>query len=208
MDKLDVNIVRDFCHDVCRLDTFATAKIFAPNYDGTRSYHQFHVKSQSLRDYFNMFQVSSQYYNWQNENKSLINSNGRLIPTYKKPTIKFRSFTNACSPCCLNQKQRDCANHVQINLINSLKALGNLRRFKHTSEGMKNCDCEGHKNKDYLRCQTSLSSFIDAVLCCKTSYTSLSVDSNTSDSIEYQQNLNIKSSADKDHKLAMYPVKK
>ena len=69
------------------------------------------------------------------------------------------------------------------------------------SEGIKSCDCEGHKNKDYLRCPTSLSSFIDAVLCSKTSYTSLSADSNTSESIENQQNSNKKSSADKCHKI-------
>ena len=200
-DKLDLNVVRDFCHDVCRLDTFATAKIFVRNYDGTRSYHQLHVKSQSLRDYYNMFQISTEYYNWQNENKILKKSNDRLVPIYKKPTIKFRSFTNAFCPCCLSQKQRDCANHIQINLINALKALGNLRRFKNISEGIKNCGCEGHKNKDYLRCPTSLSSFIDAVLCSKTSYTSLSADSNTSESIENQQNSNKKSSADKCHKI-------
>ena len=55
---------------------------------------------------------------------------------------------------------------------------------------------------------TSLSSFIDAVLCSKTSYTSLSADSITSERIENQQNSNIKSSANKDHKIEMYEVKK
>ncbi len=87
-----------------------------------------------------------------------------------------------------------------------MKALGNLRRFKNISEGIKNCNCEGHKNKDYLRCPTSLSSFVDAVLCSRTSYTSLSADSNTSVSIKDQQNSNIKSCADL--KKEMYSVKK
>ena len=192
---------------MCRLDTFATAKIFVRNYDGTRSYHQVHVKSQSLKDYYNLFQASSEYHNWQYENRRTTNTSNDATPSNKKPTMKFRSFTNAFCPCCLTQKQRDCANHVQINLINSLKALENLRRFKNVAEGMKNCSCDGHKNKDYLRCPTSLSSFMDAVLCAKTSYPSLSADSNPSESIENQQNINIKLSAEKDIEVEMYSTK-
>ena len=72
---------------------------------------------------------------------------------------------------------------------------------------MKNCTCEGHKNKDYLRCPTSISSFMDAVLCAKTSHSSLSADSNTSESIENQQNMNIKASAAKDKEKEMYSTK-
>lgn len=33
-DKLDLKIVRDFCHEMCRLDTFASAKILVHNCDG------------------------------------------------------------------------------------------------------------------------------------------------------------------------------
>ena len=52
LDKLDLSIVRDFCHEKCRLDTFASSQVFVHNYDGTHSYHQIHVKSQSLMQYY------------------------------------------------------------------------------------------------------------------------------------------------------------
>ena len=32
-DKPDLGVVRDFCHDVCRLDTFASAKVYVHDYD-------------------------------------------------------------------------------------------------------------------------------------------------------------------------------
>ena len=50
-DKVDLTVVRDFCHEVCRLDTFASTKVFVHNYDGTHSYHQVHIKSQSIKNY-------------------------------------------------------------------------------------------------------------------------------------------------------------
>ena len=159
-DKLDLNVVRDFCHNICRLDTFASAKIYVHNYDGTRSYHQVHVKSQSLFDYFKIFQSSNEYYNWQNENMRTTKSKSNTSEIMKRPTIKFRTFTNSFCPCCLSQKQRDCANHIQINLVNALKSLGNLRRYNVISNGIKNCDCEGHKNKDYMQCPISLRLFL------------------------------------------------
>ena len=81
-DKLNLNVVRDFCHDICRLDTFASAKIFVHNYDGTRSYHQVHIKSQSLGEYHKLFLNSNEYHNWQNDNtritKSTNNQNGNI----------------------------------------------------------------------------------------------------------------------------------
>jgi hypothetical protein len=144
-----------------------------------------------------MFQNSNEYHNWQNENmrttKSTDYPDGNI-----KPTIEIRTFSNAFCPCCLHQKQRDCANHVQINLINALKALGNLRRYYVISEGIKNCQCEGHKNTNYLQCPTSVNKFMEAVLCPKIQYPSLSADSDLSDSIEEQQNANIKVSAERD----------
>ena len=197
-DKLDLNVVRDFCHDICRLDTFASAKIFVHNYDGTRSYHQVHIKSQSLIEYYKIFQNSNGYHSWQNENTRTTKSTDNQNRNIKKPTIKFRSFTNAFCPCCLDQKQRDCANHVQINLINALKSLGNLRRFHTVSVGIKNCQCEGHKNINYLQCPTSVSKFMEAVLCPKIQYASLSAESNISDSIEKQQKTNIQVLAHRD----------
>jgi hypothetical protein len=167
---LDLNVVRDFSHEICRFDTFATAKIFVRNYDGTTSYHQMHTKSQSMKDYYKIFQNTNEYLNWQDENLRSTKTNNNKDKSFKKPTIKLRSFTNAFCPCCLSQKQRDCANHVQINLINALKALGNLRRYHGVSIPMKTCGCEAHKNENYLRSPTSLSSFMDAVLCPKTPY--------------------------------------
>ena len=209
-DKLNLNVVRDFCHEICRLDTFASAKIFVHNYDGTRSYHQMHVKSQSLKNYYKVFQNSTDYHNWQIENtrttksKCTQNQNGNL----KKPTIKFGSFTNAFCPCCLSQKQRDCANRIQINLINALKALGNLRQYHAISVGIKSCNCEGHKNLNYLRCPTSLSGFMEAVLCPKISYAFLSADVNPSESIENQQNNHITIIAERDEINKSKTIKK
>lgn len=207
-DKLNLDVVRDFCHDICRLDTFATAKIFVHNYDGSRSYHQVHVKSQSLKDYYKAFQNTSEYYNWQNENMRTTISKKNTIKTMREPTIKFRTFTNAFCPCCLNQKQRDCANHIQVNLLNALKALGNLRRFHGISVPIKTCGCNGHRNMNYLRCATSLSNFLEAIHCPKTPYSYLSADSDASESIENQQNMNIKASAEKDEKFNECTIKK
>lgn len=127
-DKLDLGVARDFCHNVCRLDTFASAKVYVHNYDGTFSYHQVHIKSQSIKCYYERFQKSAEYHNWQKGNIST-KKNGNTFSTII-PTIKLRIFTNAFCPCCMNQKQRDCANHVQINYYNALKAVANLRRYK------------------------------------------------------------------------------
>ena len=56
------------------------------------------------------------------------NSNNNEIYTF--PTMKFRSFTNAFCPCCLDQKQRDCANYVQVNLTNALKASQHIECYE------------------------------------------------------------------------------
>ena len=98
----DLNVVCDFCHDVCRLDTFASASKFVRR---TRSYHQAHIKTQSVEKYFNMFQNSDEYENMRTT-KSTDYPDGD-----RKPTIEIRPFSNAFCPCCLHQKQRDCANH-------------------------------------------------------------------------------------------------
>ena len=99
-DKLDLSVVRDFCHDICRLDTFASAKVYVHNYDGTYSYHQVHVKSQSIKCYYDVFQKSPEYHNWQKENMRTKKIGG-IVSTII-PTIKLRIFTNAFCPCCMN----------------------------------------------------------------------------------------------------------
>lgn len=73
---------------------------------------------------------------------------------------------------------------------------------------MKSCGCNGHKNNNYLKCPTSIYSFMDTVLCPKTQYSSLSADVDVSESIENQQNMNIKASAEKDEKMEKYEIKK
>ena len=188
-DKLDLSVVRDFCHDICRLDTFASAKVFVHNYDGTYSYHQVHVKSQSIKCYYDVFQKSPEYHNWQKENMRT-KKKGSTVSTII-PTIKLRIFTNAFCPCCMNQKQRDCANHVQVNYYNALKAIANLRRYQGISNAIKSCLCHGHQNEHYLKCHTSLNSFMDAVLCKKEEYPILSADSTLTVSIEKQEKTNI-----------------
>jgi hypothetical protein len=129
--KLDLSVVRDWCHEICRMDTFnSTQKIQVHNYDGSFNYHPVHIRNQSLQEYFKIFIKSATYAIWQNENKK------RNKKEEKLPTIGFRSFTNAFCPCCLNQKQRDCENHVQVSLMNALKALGSLRRLQGISEAI------------------------------------------------------------------------
>ena len=54
-DKLNLEVVRDFCHDVCRLDTFnSNQKIHVHNYDGSYDYHQVHIRNQSLKEFYNI----------------------------------------------------------------------------------------------------------------------------------------------------------
>ena len=117
-DKLNLEVVRDFCHDVCRLDTFNSGhRIHVHNYDGSYDYHQIHIRNQSLKEYYKLFETSQIYGLWKRENKRI--KNGFEV----FPLIKYRSFTNAFCPCCLNQKQRDCANHVQVSLVNALRRI-------------------------------------------------------------------------------------
>lgn len=127
-----------------------------------------------MKEYYNIFENSTEYYDWKNENKRLINKNSSAGEIYNFPSIKFRSFTNAFCPRCLDQKQRDCANYVQVNLTNALKALGNLRKYHCVSNAMKLCDCIGHKNKDYLESHTSLRKFTNAIFCPAIEYESIS----------------------------------
>ena len=124
--------------------------------------------------YYLLFKDSTQYYQWQNENRRTNTRHKNQIELFKYPTIKFRSFTNAFCPCCLTQRQRDCANHIEVNLNNALKGLGNIRRFQEVSNAIKTCSCLGHRNENYLRCHTSISSFKDVVMCPKIDYPSLS----------------------------------
>ena len=168
-DKLNLEIVREFCHETCRLDTFnSSKKILVYNYDRSFDYHQVHIRNLSIKEYYKIFEKSSMYAMWQRENAT------SRIGIEKIPTLKFRSFSNAFCPCCINQKQRDCANHVQVSLVNALKALGNLRRLHGVSEAIKRRTCASHRNVDYLRCQTSLASFISAVSCGATEHPTLS----------------------------------
>ena len=194
-DKLNLEVVRDFCHDVCRLDTFnSNQKIHVHNYDGSYDYHQVHIRNQSLKEYYKQFETSQVYGYWQRENKVI--KNGFEI----FPTIKYRSFTNAFCPCCLNQKQRDCANHVQVSLVNALKALGNLRRLRGVADAIKSCGCVGHSNENYLRCPTSLKAFIGAVSCPEIDYPSLSCTEGPSICIKEQEMYNINESNKKEKK--------
>ena len=194
-DKLNLEVVRDFCHDICRLDTFNTGhKIYVHNYDGSYDYHQVHIRNQSLKEYYKLFETSLIYALWQRENKKI--KNGFEI----FPLIKYRSFTNAFCPCCLNQKQRDCANHVQVSLVNALKPLGNMRRLRGVADAIKSCNCARHKNENYLRCHTSLHSFIGAVSCAEVEHPSLSCRDGKSICIKEQELENIKESSEKENR--------
>ena len=177
-DKLNLEVVRDFCHDQCRLDTFSTTRILVQNYDDSHTYHDLHIRSKSLIEYYKIFENSFEYSNWKNDNKRLKNTNRNSDKIYNFPTIKFRSFTNAFCPCCLDQKQRDCANYVQVNLTNALKALGNLIKFHSISNAIKTCE-----NEDYLMCHTSLRKFTNAILCPAIEHESISGDYKSLDSI-------------------------
>ena len=44
-DKLNLEIVRDFCHENCRLGTFSTTRILVRNYDDSLTYHDLHIRS-------------------------------------------------------------------------------------------------------------------------------------------------------------------
>ena len=61
---------------------------------------------------------------------------------------------------------------------------------------------------NYLRCPTSLSGFMEAVLCPKISYASLSADVNPSESIENQQNNSITIFAERDQINKNQTIKK
>ena len=175
------------------MDTFnSSQKIQVHNYDGSFEYHPVHIRNQSLKEYYKIFEKSATHAIWQQENK-ITNQQGNE----KIPTIKYRSFSNAFCPCCLNQKQRDCANHVQVSFLNALKALCNLRRLHGISEAIKKCNCKGHSNVDYQSCHTSLASFITAVSCPQEEYPSLSASNSPSISIKEQEIENVTASNEK-----------
>ena len=106
-DKLDLGVVRDFCHDVCRLDTFASAKVYVHNYDGTFSYHQVHVRSQSIKCYYDIFQESPEYNNWQKENLR-VKRKGNTVSTII-PTIKLRIILSMLHE---SEAKRLCKSHT------------------------------------------------------------------------------------------------
>lgn len=181
-DKLNLEIVREFCHETCRLDTSnSSQKILIHNYDGSFDYHQVHIRNQSIKEYYKILEKSSMYAIWRRENATSRNGIEKI------PTLKFRSFSNAFCPCCINQNQRDCANHVQVSLVNALKALRNLRRRHRVSEAIKRCTCASHQNVDYISCQTSLASFTSAVSCGATEHPTLSSLSKLPISIKEQE---------------------
>ena len=72
-DKLDLDVVRLFCHEECRMDTFSTCRILVLNYDDTHTYHDICILSESLKGYFKSFESSQEYANWQNENRRVNN---------------------------------------------------------------------------------------------------------------------------------------
>ena len=64
-DKLNLEIVREFCHETCRLDTFnSSKKILVYNYDGSFDYHQVHIRNQSIKEYYKIFEKSIMYAIW------------------------------------------------------------------------------------------------------------------------------------------------
>ena len=61
-DKVNLEIVRDFCHATCRMDTFnSSQKIQVHNYDGSFEYHPVHIRNQSLKEYYKIFEKSEMY---------------------------------------------------------------------------------------------------------------------------------------------------
>ena len=89
---------------------------------------------------------------------------------------------------------------MQVNYYNALKAIANLKRYQGISNAIKSCLCHGHQNEHYLKCHTTLSSFMDAVLCKKKEYPILSADSSSTVSIEKQEKTNIMMSHTKQEK--------
>ena len=186
------------------MDTFnRSQKIQVHKYDGSFEYHPVHIRNQTLTEYYEMFGRSDMYAVWQNENE---NENENVIENENEnekgeenfPTIKYRSFTDAFCPCCLDQKQRDCANHVQVSLINVLKVLGNLRRLHGISDAIKSCGCNAHRNENYLICPTSVAAFTDAIACPRIEYPTLSSLDREAISIKEQEDDNIRTSNEKE----------
>ena len=87
---MNLEIVREFCHETCRLDTFnSSQQILVHYHDGSFDYHQVHIKNQSIKEYYKIFEKSSIYAIWQRENATSRNGIEKI------PTLKFRSFSNA-----------------------------------------------------------------------------------------------------------------
>ena len=78
-NKLDLGVVRDYCHEICRKDTFnSSKKIRVHNYDGSFDYHPIHLRNQSLKEYYKLLAKLATYAIWQNENKK-VDKNRYLI---------------------------------------------------------------------------------------------------------------------------------
>lgn len=197
-DKNNLQVVRDYSHEECRPDTFNTyQKVLVHEYDGTIAYHKIHIRNHSINEYFLLFEKSIKYKRWQDENKR-IKKKRDGTEVWISPTIRYRSFRNSFCTCCLSsQKQRDCANFIQVNLTNALKALGKLRKLLVVANAMKTCGCAAHRNEEYMKAHTSVNSFINCMLCPQVEYPELSGPPKefTRDEIEAK---NIQASLDKE----------
>ena len=166
-----MSVVRNYAHDVFRIDTFAKDKVFVENEDGTWEYHMQHVQNASMEDTHRNFLVSQQYADWQNQNSWTKKGNSKNNQTdydiIVLPSICLRLFFYAMCPCCRDPTQRDCADSLVVGFTHALVGIGKMRNsnFSNKKQLIEECNCEYHTRSVNADMWKGTHSFMLAILC-------------------------------------------
>ena len=166
-----MSIVRNYAHEVFRIDTFAKDRVFVENEDGQWDFHNQRVQNASMEDTHRNFLVSQQYKDWQYQNSWTKKGNSKNNMTDNDiivlPSICLRLFFYAMCPCCREPTQRDCADSLVVGFTHALLGIGKMRnsKFSNKKQLIEECNCEYHTRSVNEDMWKGTRNFMLAMLC-------------------------------------------
>ena len=137
-DTLGHTFIRNFWHDMCRLDTDSKRRICVVDSAGNVSYCTTHVQFDSTVNLYQAMKTSNEYLQWVQEHST----------PERQAHIGICRFREGRCPCIVMEKQRDCADVIDVQYRNYGKA-EKFYRTQVVSEANNNCNCQAHSIDGY-----------------------------------------------------------
>ena len=126
-DKIDLDIIEEYMHDYCRMNTFANNVKVGYDSDGKPIFHRPHEYTDILENIYKLdflHSTENKMYQLENSGKNIGFS-------------KFKEGATRC-PCIRKPTLRACVDELEVNIAESLNALRMLKRSKRGSA----CSCQ------------------------------------------------------------------